>query len=55
MIEIKINFAQITQRVEAARSLQDAGQDDDAKSILRKLSSDLQKSIGPSPQPKSGE
>jgi hypothetical protein len=34
MIEVKINFTQIRQRVEAAALLQDAGEDAEAKSSL---------------------
>lgn len=41
MLEVKINFAQIQSRVDAARSLQDSGCDDDSKYTLRKLAKDI--------------
>lgn len=41
MLEIKINFTQIQSRIDAARSLQDAGQNDSSKSILLSLANDI--------------
>ena len=41
MIELKINFTQIRNRVEAAAALQEAGQEADARSVIRKLATDI--------------
>jgi hypothetical protein len=41
MIELKINFTQIRNRVEAAAALQEAGKDDAAKAVIRKLAADI--------------
>ena len=41
MIELRINFTQIRNRVEAASALQEAGKDAKAKAALRKLASDI--------------
>lgn len=45
MIEVKINFEQIDQRVKAAWSLQAAGQDKQAKEILLSLANDIIKTV----------
>jgi hypothetical protein len=41
VISIKINFADVEARMNAARSLQDAGEDADAARLLRKLAKDI--------------
>lgn len=47
MIALKINFCEIRNRVQAAETLQEAGQDDDAKLILVKLAEDIKVKLCP--------
>lgn len=46
MIEIKINFSQIQSRIDAARSMQDAGCDGESKKILCSLAQDILNKAG---------
>ena len=45
MIELKINFTQIRQRVAAAESLQESGEQSEAKTVIRKLAKDILKKV----------
>jgi hypothetical protein len=41
------NFQTVQSRIDAARSLQDAGQEDKAKEVLKDLATDILKEIPP--------
>jgi hypothetical protein len=41
MIELKINFTQVRNRVAAAEALQEAGEEAEARAVIRKLASDI--------------
>lgn len=45
MIKKTIDFNTIQSRIDAARNLQDADQDDDCKNVLLKLAEDIKENI----------
>jgi hypothetical protein len=45
MIELKINFAQVRNRVDAAAALQEAGEETVARAVMRKLATDILKKL----------
>jgi hypothetical protein len=41
MLELKINFTQIRNRVAAAEALQEVGEEAEARAVIRKLAADI--------------
>ena len=46
LVDIKINYQKIQDRIGAARSLQDAGQDQESKTIALSIARDILKELG---------